>query len=193
MSDCTGRMGPATLLACNASISAVDRRVVVDALRALPRARAERLAARFATTSFIAFVFVGVVIHLLIVRDAPSLQHAKIDGALAAGLLLLYALVLPLAMRTGRAVRAQSLHLEGKTRQLSALLDQLPAVVWATDTELRFTESAGAALKEIGLEAEGIRGAKLQDVVGTDDPEHPWIAAHRRALRGETASYESSF
>jgi PAS domain S-box-containing protein len=89
----------------------------VQTLRVLPRARADRLAARFALICLLAFAGVGAVIHLLIARNVAGAARFQIDAALAGGLILLYALVLPLALRTARTIREQSLRLEERTRQ----------------------------------------------------------------------------
>ena len=75
---------------------------------------------------------------------------------------------------------------EGRLRDLVA---QLPAVLWSTDGELRFTEAAGAARAAMG-ETDDVRGTSLFAYFKTTDPEFPPIAAHRRALAGESVTYE---
>lgn len=71
------------------------------------------------------------------------------------------------------------------------LLDrQMPAVVWATDAELRFTMSRGGGLSQLGLEPDEVVGESLFDFFGTDDPEFLPVAMHRRALEGESVSYD---
>jgi PAS domain S-box-containing protein len=160
-------------------------------VRALPRARADRLALRFAALSFVAFACVGAVIHFAIVGDAAAGDRVRIDLALGGGLVGLYVLVLPLALRTARMLRDQSVRIEGQTRQMSAMVDQMPALLWSTDTELRLTESAGSGLRNIGLRPNEHQGLHLSEVFGTDDSALPVIEAHRKALDGEIASYET--
>src|SRR5207247_5597981 len=100
---------------------------------------------------------VGAAIHLLAIQDSTTAERVRLDAALAGGLIALYALVLPLAFRTTRTLHEQGVRLEGQTRQLSALLDQMPAIVWSTDTDLRITESVGSGLANVGLDRKSTR------------------------------------
>ena len=74
--------------------------------------------------------------------------------------------------------------------RLRVLIDQMPAVLWSVDRELRFTESLGSGLPFLGLRPGQIVGTSLYEYFGSDDPEMLPIAAHRRALGGEAVSYE---
>ena len=67
---------------------------------------------------------------------------------------------------------------------------QLPAVVWTLGAGLRVTSSLGAGLAERGLLPNQLVGRTLFEVFRTDDPGHPSIANHRRALAGEALLYE---
>ena len=160
-------------------------------VRVLPRARSDRLALRFAVVSLAAFAAVGGGIQLLLVRTVAADRRLEIDVVLACGLALLYALVLPLAMRASRTVHTQAVRLEEQTGQISALVEQMPAVVWTTDRDLRLVETLGG-----GLLAEGVRPGEdparmIRDVFGATGEDHPAAAAHRRALGGETATFEA--
>jgi PAS domain S-box-containing protein len=73
------------------------------------------------------------------------------------------------------------------------VLAQLPAIVWATDAELRFTASVGRGLAEIGLRAGEAVGRSIAEFFGTDDPEFPPVAAHHRALEGEAIAFEQNW
>ena len=165
----------------------------MQTLRVLPRARGDRLAGRLAVFIFLAFAAVGLVVHLVAARAVGGGQRLEIDGALAGGLAVLYALVLPLAMRASRTVREQAVRLEEQTRQISALVEQMPAVVWTTDRDLRLLETGGAGLRGAGVAPNEHRGRTIAEVFGTDDAAHPAVAAHRRALDGETGTYEAEF
>jgi two-component system, cell cycle sensor histidine kinase and response regulator CckA len=66
------------------------------------------------------------------------------------------------------------------------MADRIPGVVWATDTELRFTASFGAALAALGLRPSEVVGNTIFEYFRTDDEAALPIAAHRRALQGET-------
>lgn len=71
-----------------------------------------------------------------------------------------------------------------------ALIDQMPAMLWAIDGDLRFTSCRGGALAELGLAAESLVGLTLFEFFQTEDTAFTPIAATIRALRGETLSYE---
>src|SRR5207245_698563 len=70
------------------------------------------------------------------------------------------------------------------------LLEQLPAIVWATDRELRFLYSRGAGLAALGLGADEVVGLSLREHLGTRDPDDPTLAVHRAALTGVATVYE---
>ena len=78
--------------------------------------------------------------------------------------------------------------------QLPALFklmaDRIPGVVWATDTDLRFTASFGAGLSALGLHPSEAVGKTLFEYFQTDDEAFPPIAAHARALQGEAVDFE---
>jgi PAS domain S-box-containing protein len=74
--------------------------------------------------------------------------------------------------------------------RLRALADQLPAIVWSTDAELRFTSSSGGGLRALGLTPDQVVGTTLFAYFGTRDEHHPAIQAHRSALAGNSAKYE---
>lgn len=73
---------------------------------------------------------------------------------------------------------------------LRVLVSQMPAVLWTVDADLRFTASMGAGLKSLETPPGGMKGMSLFAYFKTTDPEYPPIAAHRRALQGESMSYE---
>ena len=70
------------------------------------------------------------------------------------------------------------------------LLEQLPAIVWATDRDLRYVYSRGAGLQALGLGADEVVGLSLTDYLGTRDPGDPTLAAHYAALGGVPTVYE---
>jgi PAS domain S-box-containing protein len=73
---------------------------------------------------------------------------------------------------------------------LRMLIEQMPAVLWATDTDLRFTLSLGAGLAALGLRPNQVVGMTLNEFLGTSDPTLLPIAAHQRALHGESVTYD---
>jgi PAS domain S-box-containing protein len=78
---------------------------------------------------------------------------------------------------------------EGRAR-LAVMIERMPAVLWTTDKELRYTSSMGAGLDSLGVKSGGLTGKTLSEYFQTDDPQHPSIAAHWRALAGEALTYE---
>src|SRR6058998_2654279 len=70
------------------------------------------------------------------------------------------------------------------------LLEQLPAIVWATDRDLCFHYSRGAGLVALGLGADEVVGLSLSDYLGTRDPADPTLTAHRVALEGMPTVYD---
>jgi PAS domain S-box-containing protein len=77
---------------------------------------------------------------------------------------------------------------EDHPSRLRDFIEQLPAVLWSTDEELRITEILGAGLAQASA-ADGVAGMPLSEVVDSDDENHPAIVAHRRALEGVSGSY----
>ena len=80
------------------------------------------------------------------------------------------------------------------SRQIPSLFelmaDRIPDVVWATDTDLRFTASFGSGLAALGLHPSEVIGKTLFDYFQTDDEAFPPLAAHGRALQGEAVDFE---
>jgi len=76
---------------------------------------------------------------------------------------------------------------------INLLLRQLPAMIWTTDSDLRCTFSHGAAFQSLGAAPNQLVGRSVSEIVGTSDPDHPAVVAHRRALHGTTASYRDTF
>ncbi len=84
--------------------------------------------------------------------------------------------------------RAETALRESEAR-LRVLIERLPAILWTTDTELRFTSSLGAGLERLGLKPNEVTGLSLYEFFQTDDRTFVPIAAHRRALLGEAVTF----
>ena len=80
--------------------------------------------------------------------------------------------------------------LRRKEANLALVAAQMPAVLWSTDTELVITSSRGAGLREEWREPDRLVGVSLPEFFQTHDPEFPSLLAHRRALLGESVSFE---
>ncbi|OLE66961.1 MAG: hypothetical protein AUI36_07040 [Cyanobacteria bacterium 13_1_40CM_2_61_4] len=76
---------------------------------------------------------------------------------------------------------------------LWSLVEQMPAIAWTTDRELRFTSSVGGGLAELGLTPGEVVGRTLQDYFETDDAEGTAVAAHQAALGGRSTRYEQNW
>jgi PAS domain S-box-containing protein len=76
---------------------------------------------------------------------------------------------------------------------LALLTEQMPAVLWSVDRELVLTSVRGAGLSELGVGPAGVVGRTAYDLLGTSDPRDERIAAHIRALRGESVSFQTRF
>src|SRR5262245_25166940 len=75
-----------------------------------------------------------------------------------------------------------------RDRYFRMLFRQLPGAVWTTDRDLSITYLFGRLADNMSPRAKP--GMSLYDVVGTRDPDHPIVAAHRAAMSGETQSFE---
>ena len=79
--------------------------------------------------------------------------------------------------------------LHSSDARLRVLIEQLPAVLWTLDREMRFTSALGAGLSRLGLKPNELVGIKLADYLQTSDGTYPAVAAHRRALHGEPVTF----
>jgi PAS domain S-box-containing protein len=77
-----------------------------------------------------------------------------------------------------------------KESHLRLIAGQIPAVIWSTDREMKLTYSAGKALGAMGQRPDQFVGVSLFDYFQTKDPEFYPLVAHRRALLGESVTYE---
>jgi PAS domain S-box-containing protein len=81
--------------------------------------------------------------------------------------------------------------LRDRDARLRLMVSQVPAVLWTVDRDLRFTSSMGAGLSALGLAPGQVVGKTLWEYFGTDDPNYPPVAMHRRSLEGEATTYEA--
>ena len=73
--------------------------------------------------------------------------------------------------------------------RLRVLVEQLPAVLWTVDRELKFTSALGAGFARLKIKPEQILGTSLLDYFETNDQTFLPIAAHRRAVAGEPMTF----
>ncbi len=74
--------------------------------------------------------------------------------------------------------------------RLRLLVDQMPAVLWTMDQNLRFNLSVGSALESLGLKPNQVVGMHLFDFFKSSDENFLPIATHLKALQGEEVTYE---
>jgi two-component system, cell cycle sensor histidine kinase and response regulator CckA len=74
--------------------------------------------------------------------------------------------------------------------RLRVLIEQLPAVLWTVDRDLRFTSVLGTGLARLGLKPDEIVGASLHEYFETADQTFVPIASHRRAIAGEPVTFQ---
>ncbi|HEY1434576.1 MAG TPA: PAS domain-containing protein, partial [Thermoanaerobaculia bacterium] len=70
------------------------------------------------------------------------------------------------------------------------VLSQMPVIFWSVDRELRFTEAMGAGRRLFEGPPGAVVGTSLFAYFKTTDAAFEPIAAHRRALEGESTTYE---
>jgi PAS domain S-box-containing protein len=87
------------------------------------------------------------------------------------------------AIETKRAEEA----LRESEARLRLTIEQVPAILWTTDDRLRFTSSLGAGLAALGLSPNQVVGQPLETYLGAGSPT---LERHRRALAGESVSFE---
>lgn len=144
------------------------------------------------------------------VTDAQRRQDQLIWKEAAAAIVLLTTLALEIAFifrplirtidRSRRRVAEEAFEtkraneaLRNSERRLSLFIEQIPAVLWTTDRNLRFTSSLGGGRAPLRLHAKEVVGQTLQDVINEqDDAAGAVIESHRLALKGESGQYRTA-
>ena len=73
--------------------------------------------------------------------------------------------------------------------RMRALAEQLPAILWSTDAQLRVTSISGGGLAALGQTPAEIVGRTAQEYFGTDEAGHSAIEGLRHALRGQDTRF----
>jgi PAS domain S-box-containing protein len=74
--------------------------------------------------------------------------------------------------------------------RLRTLTEQMPVMLWTTDTRLRVTTVAGDGQAAVDIDPSSTASLSLTVVLGTDTPSHGALEAHQRALHGQPAIFE---
>jgi PAS domain-containing protein len=81
---------------------------------------------------------------------------------------------------------AKSSTLAHQSEHMGMMTDQIPAAVWSVDLDLRFTSAFGASTTTINMDPNQVLGRTLFDYFRTQAIEYAPLAAHVRAMHGET-------
>jgi two-component system, cell cycle sensor histidine kinase and response regulator CckA len=90
-------------------------------------------------------------------------------------------------------VEAQRDELARNAGILDTALNQLPAIYWVVDRDLRIVRTGGAIERLLGYPTDHYLGRTMREVYADDPGSSDPVAAHERALRGETVMYESEY
>ena len=88
--------------------------------------------------------------------------------------------------------RVQNERQEERAR-LAVMVEKIPAVLWTANAQSQITSAMGAGLEALGINGRESAGLPLTLFFGTDDPQYPAIAAHYRALAGESIAFDASW
>jgi len=114
-------------------------------------------------------------------------------SALALTFVWLLGRILASGQKESERLRETRESLRRNEARLRVMLEQLPAVVWTTDLELRLSSSVGAGLGDLGLKTGEAVGHTLHEFFVAQDKSHPAIAAHLGALEGRSVAYEQDW
>ena len=85
--------------------------------------------------------------------------------------------------------KAQAERHEGRMR-LGLMVEKMPAILWTTDNAPRFTSLIGAGLEALGLRTNELVGQSVLQYFHSENPDFPAVAAHQKALEGQSVTYE---
>lgn len=124
----------------------------------------------------------SATIGVLVVQD-----YATVNAYTERDLQFLDSIGGQIALAIERTRSEERLH--SSDARLRVLIEQLPAVLWTVDKDLRFTSALGAGLARLNLKPNELVGIGLADYLETSDGTYPAVAAHRRALAGEPVTF----
>jgi PAS domain S-box-containing protein len=73
------------------------------------------------------------------------------------------------------------------------VVEQMPAILWSTDSQFHITSSLGKGLTALGLQPGQMVGTNLLDYLNDASPDHLAMSATERALKGESVFYKGDF
>jgi PAS domain S-box-containing protein len=140
--------------------------------------------------------------------ESETTSHRELNLDIDGAVHIVYVTAIPILSPKGRVdqlmvmvqdvsdlevLRSSELMLRDSESRLRLLVEQMPAVMWSTDRDLRFTSSVGSALAHLGLKPNEVVGQTLYEYFRTQDPSFTPIAAHLRAVAGTSVSYAMSW
>ena len=78
---------------------------------------------------------------------------------------------------------------EEERARLAVMVGNIPAVLWTTNAKLEVTSAKGAALDSLSLPQRDVGRLPISAFFADSDPESPALAAHRKALAGESVAF----
>jgi PAS domain S-box-containing protein len=129
----------------------------------------------------------AILVHTVRVRTMKRLERLRLQDEISKTELQMALAAHGAARHAAESSKRELMQSEARLRLLTG---QMPAVLWTTDTELRFTSSLGMGLSTLELQPNQVVGMTLHEYFQTANLEFPPIAAHLRALQGESVSYE---
>ncbi len=80
--------------------------------------------------------------------------------------------------------------LNAREAHLRLVVERMPAILWTTDRTLRITSTRGAGLAALNMRPEEVIGMTMLECLDNTNVESTPIAAHLRAVGGESLCYE---
>ncbi len=98
--------------------------------------------------------------------------------------------ILPVVLKQAIAKRKLSAQLHASEYRLSLLAEQLPALLWTTDAELRITSWRGKQLPSHALSSGEVLGRRVDELTLSSAHANHVVQLHRRAFAGESVTDE---
>jgi two-component system cell cycle sensor histidine kinase/response regulator CckA len=74
---------------------------------------------------------------------------------------------------------------------LLSLLTKIPAVVWLTDLDSRFTSISGLEFQQLNLDSKEFIGASIESLFSCTSPYQDSLAAHHKAIQGQHSAFST--
>jgi len=116
------------------------------------------------------------------------------DGPIDPQLHRLPALCISASRASAELQRMHAEHaLKRSQDHLRVMIEQMPSMMWTTDSKLVFTSSTGRGLSDIGFYPGQSNGQSIYEFFPDDEHGALAVSMHERALSGESVNYENTF